>query len=237
MLSIFKKFYPQRGAAVIETALTIPIVIYLIFFLIELLRIKDIQSALDAIAEECSVQFMFTKSTNAGDASESSSGSATTGGITPSNFDTIIAKYKPKYISPEDITYYFTFFDTPKEMYENDKNIAVYWPESENSTSPQNDMVIEGTSEKSDSSGEETSKNDTSTGNKGQKKIMEVISNYKHPEKGLEDVTLNHRAFILTVVVRYRFTSAFVSKLFMGGSNTKSKDGFLIWSRGVGFCR
>lgn len=220
MLSIFKKFYPQKGAAVIETALTIPIVLYLIFFLIELLRIKDIQSALDAIAEECSVQFMFTKSTNAGDASGSSSGSATTGGITPSNFDTIIAKYKPKYISPEDITYYFTFFDTPKEMYENDKNIAVYWPESENSTSPQDDMVIEGTSENNFSS-----------------KIMEQISNYKHPEKGLGDVTLNHRAFILTVVVRYRFTSAFVSKLFMGGSNTKSKDGFLIWSRGVGFCR
>lgn len=221
MLSVFKKFYcPQKGAAVIEAALTIPIVLYLIFFLVELLRIKDIQSALDAIAEECSIQFMFTKSTNAGDASESSSGSATTGGITPSNFDTIIAKYKPKYISPEDITYYFTFFDTPKEMYENDKNIAVYWPESENSTSPKNDMVIEGTSE-----------NDFSS------EIMEQISNYKHPEKGLEDVTLNHRAFILTVVVRYRFTSAFVSKLFMGGSNTKSKDGFLIWSRGVGFCK
>lgn len=220
MLSIFKKFCSPKGAAIIEAALTIPIVIYLIFFLIELLRIKDIQSALDAIAEECSVQFMFTKSTNAGDASESSSGSATTGGITPSNFDTIIAKYKPKYVSQEDITYYFTFFDTPKEMYENNKNIAVYWPESENSTSPQDDMVIESTSE-----------NDFSS------EIMEQISNYKHPEKGLEDVTLNHRAFILTVVIRYRFTSAFVSQLFMGGSNTKSEDGFLIWSRGVGFCR
>lgn len=220
MLSVFKKFYSPKGAAIIEAALTIPIVLYLIFFLIELLRIKDIQSALDAIAEECSVQFMFTKSTNAGNASESLSGSATTGGITPSNFDTIIAKYKPKYISQEDITYYFTFFDTPKEMYENNKNIAVYWPESENSTSPQDDMVIESTSE-----------NDFSS------EIMEQISNYKHPEKGLEDVTLNHRAFILTVVIRYRFTSAFVSQLFMGGSNTKSEDGFLIWSRGVGFCR
>lgn len=227
MFVLYKKSNSVKGAAVVETALTIPIVLYLIFFLIELLKIKDVQSALDAIAEECSIQFMFTKSTNV---KSQISQAAPTQGATISNFDAIVEKYKPKYISAEDITYYFNFFDSPKDFYDNKKNIAVYWPLDEGNATPNVDMMIKGTSDQ----------NSISEGNtqNSPSEIMNKITNYKYPEKGLKGgATLNHRAFVFTVVVKYRFSSAFVGKLFMGGSNTNSEDVFLIWSRGVGFCR
>lgn len=245
MFILYKKNNSVKGAAVIETALTIPIVLYLIFFLIELIKIKDVQSALDAIAEECSIQFMFTKSTNV---TSGISQSSSTQSANISNFDAIVKKYKPKYIPDEDITYYFNFFDSPKDFYDNKKNIAVYWPSAEGNATPDDKMMIKGTADQDSLSGS-SAQNSSSAGadqnslaeNTNQNllpEIMDKISNYKYPEKGLkEGVTLNHRAFVFTVVVKYRFSSAFVGKLFMGGSNTESKDVFLIWSRGVGFCR
>lgn len=245
MFVLYKKSNSVKGAAVVETALTIPMVLYLIFFLIELLKIKDVQSALDAIAEECSIQFMFTKSTNV---KSQISQAAPTQGATISNFDAIVEKYKPKYISAEDITYYFNFFDSPKDFYDNKKNIAVYWPLDEGNATPNVDMMIKGTSDQnsisegntqnfpSESINQNSLAENTNQGSLPE--IMNKITNYKYPEKGLKGgATLNHRAFVFTVVVKYRFSSAFVGKLFMGGSNTNSEDVFLIWSRGVGFCR
>ncbi len=44
------------------------------------------------------------------------------------------------------------------------------------------------------------------------------------------------KAFVLTVVCNYHFSSAFVAKFFMGGANSKDKKAFLIWGRGVGIC-
>lgn len=53
---------------------------------------------------------------------------------------------------------------------------------------------------------------------------------------------LSGHAFVLTFVCRFQFSSAFIQKLFNGGSNTRvigSKNKgtmFLLWGRGVGIC-
>lgn len=41
-------------------------------------------------------------------------------------------------------------------------------------------------------------------------------------------------AFVVTVVARHKFSSAFVEKLFSGGSNTNKAGYYILWSRGVG---
>ena len=52
------------GTAVLEAALTLPIVLYMIFFIIESIQINAIQEAIDAAAVECSFDFMSTKCDN-----------------------------------------------------------------------------------------------------------------------------------------------------------------------------
>ena len=40
--------------------------------------------------------------------------------------------------------------------------------------------------------------------------------------------------FVLTVVARHKFSSAFVEKLFSGGTNTTRAGYYILWSRGSG---
>jgi hypothetical protein len=47
---------------------------------------------------------------------------------------------------------------------------------------------------------------------------------------------ISGKAFVLTFVCDFKFSSDFVKKLFAGGSNTVDKKKFLIWGRGVGVC-
>ena len=51
-----------RGSAVLEAALTIPVVFYVIFFAIELIRMNEIQIKLNAIAEEITMDFVINQS-------------------------------------------------------------------------------------------------------------------------------------------------------------------------------
>lgn len=203
------------GSSVLEFALTFPVVIYLIFFIIEILRLKDVQTSVDSIAEECATQFMVSKSTTL-------PSSDTDGAM---NFDKIIDKYLPKYIPRKDLTYYFTIFESPKALYENTSNIAVYWPVSESTAVANSGEVIRNSGVESPNGTVE-------------------LKNYKRPELGFsqdkkdKNILLTRKAFVLTVVLRYTFSSAFVGKLFAGGSNVEnSPDTFLVWSRATGICR
>lgn len=117
-LYLRRKLKRVRGSAMVEFALTLPMVLALIFFLIEVLRMKDVRTAIDGMVGECSVQFMFSKSTD-------------DGGFT---FDKIIEKYRPSYISKKDITYYFTIFDSAEDLYKDNATFSAYWPKSESSS-------------------------------------------------------------------------------------------------------
>lgn len=52
------------GVAVLEAAFTLPLIMYMIFFIIESIQINAIQEATDAAAVECSLDFMATKCDN-----------------------------------------------------------------------------------------------------------------------------------------------------------------------------
>ena len=41
-------------------------------------------------------------------------------------------------------------------------------------------------------------------------------------------------AFVLTVAVKFPFSSPFVAKLFSGGKNTNRSNVFILWARGSG---
>ncbi len=70
-----------------------------------------------------------------------------------------------------------------------------------------------------------------------------TISNVAKPETsfsaGNSDAKLRNlrgKAFMLTFVYDYNFSSAFVQKLFAGGHNTLDGKKFLLWARGFGVC-
>lgn len=63
-----------RGSMVLEAALTIPIVFYMIFYTLELIRMNEIQIKLNAIAEECTMDYIMNHDS--------------------SNFDAIITKHE-----------------------------------------------------------------------------------------------------------------------------------------------
>lgn len=220
MLKIFRK---SAGTTVLETALTLPIILYLIFFCIEIIKIKDVQTALDSIATEAAIQFMSSLHTDIGRDVE-----------TPGNQDGIqgiIEKYRPKYIRSGDINYYFVFFNndnseksqgkgaqnqtTVSGPYMPTENIAVYWPASDNAQTAQSAWKIVGS---------------------GSEKSGISLSNYKMPENS-NGFLVSGKKFILTFVVKYNFSSSFVGKLFGGGTNTENRSGYLLWSRSVGICR
>lgn len=50
-----------RGAMLLEAALTLPVVCYMIFFTLELIHMNHTQVALNAIAEECTMDYIFHK--------------------------------------------------------------------------------------------------------------------------------------------------------------------------------
>ena len=197
-----------QGGATVEMAFTLPIVLYLLFFVIEILRMKDAQTAVDSIAEECAIQFMSSKSTT-----------TSLSLPYPLDFSAIIEKYRPRYMSKDNITYYFTIFESPQALYNNMTNIAVYWPASESAATAKEQL-----------------------NNSGETKVSGTLDlkNYKNVEQQDNNVLsggyLTKKAFVLTVVIKYKFSSGMVKMLFGGGSNT-SGDVFLVWSRATGICR
>jgi len=221
MKSFLKKIFlfskNHNGATVLEFTITLPIVVYLLFFLIEVWRLKTVQTAIDSIAQEFCISFMLTRSTT-------STNGLNGVGQSLLNFDGIIKKYKPNYIDEKDISYYFTVFKDANELYINKSNIPVYWPVSEASTS--SNIILKSSINQQD--------------NQNSNQIL--LNNYKRPELGqvgemADTFFLRNTSFVVTVVLKYTFSSAFVAKLFGGGTNTSSDNIFLIWSRGIGFCR
>lgn len=134
------------------------------------------------------------------------------------NFEKTINKHLKIPFSRDSITYYF-------EVY---KDLAAMCSKAPyGATDPQwsNTMFID-----NDGNGSLT-RPDTST--------SISLVNSKNP---LSTPSINSadaisgKAFVLTFVCKFSFSSAFVAKLFGGGANTKDKNAFLVWGRAAGIC-
>lgn len=207
ILAAFVKKH-SKGAAVIEAAFSLPIILLLIFFILESILINQIQAALEAIAIECTFDFITSKNTE--------------------NFQTIIKKHFNKELSigrANNVHWYFVVY----------KDVATM---CSTGSKGGEDIIYDGLRIKL------TGDDVTHSGN--------LTVNATKPEDSFDSSntdeslkTLSGKAFMLTFIYEYKFTNAFVSKFFSGGSNTGktdkngktvSGDKFLLWSRGFGVC-
>lgn len=200
------------GLAALEAALTLPVLLMLIFFIIELIRVNNTRTAMDSMALEAVLEFIATKST--------------------ANFEKIITKHRAAAIPRSNIKYYFTIYDSLEGMCATNPygSEEVFWPSSNvYSVSDAKKAYVDSNRDKS------FFERDTTSGGNG----YISLGNQTNP---LTTASINNvykisgKAFVLTFVCDFKFSSAFVKKLFAGGSNTVDKGKFLIWGRGVGVC-
>lgn len=201
----------NSGVIVLEASLTFPIIFCLIFFIIEIIKITDTQSSIDSIVVDMSFDFMGSKTTE--------------------NFELIIDRYRPKYVQHSNIVWYFSIYPDIATMIEDSsfKGGEIFWPSNDQCTSPEEKEYVE--------------TNDN--GSFSPRSIKSInLSDYKRPEgyfkienSNLTMKSLSGKSFVLTVVCDYKFSSAFIKKIFYGGSNTVGGEKYLIWSKSVGICR
>lgn len=201
----------SSGLAALEAALTFPVLLMVIFFIIELIRINNTRTAMDSMALEAILEFIATKSTT--------------------NFETIITKHKPAAIPRDNIKYYFTVYESLEKMCATDPygSEEVFWPAGDVYDASAKTAYVDSNRDKS------FFERDSTSGNNG------YISLTSHTDplttSSIDSASkISGKAFVLTFVCDFKFSSAFVKKLFAGGSNTVDKERFLIWGRGVGVC-
>jgi hypothetical protein len=101
----------NNGVTAIEASLTFSIVFCLIFFMIEIFRMSDTQSAMDSSVIEMSFDFMGSKNTN--------------------KFQQIIDAHRPSYIPANDISWYFIMYDDISKISDEE----IFWPNETGSSS------------------------------------------------------------------------------------------------------
>ena len=201
-----------RGIMILETAITIPIVLYFIFFTIELMKIGEATTAIETIASEATFDFIAHGNKK--------------------NFEKIIEKYRPAYVPKENIRYWFRFYENLAAMCSHTpfggEDIA--WPKYDDG----NLYLDLGSSEPYEylpSSGDMVIVN-----------IEDSIRNFslmKSYINGTKKIPVG-TTFVLTFVCDYPFSSSYVKAFFSGGSNTLYSDSkerstkYLLWGRGVG---
>ncbi|MDR1983184.1 MAG: pilus assembly protein [Holosporaceae bacterium] len=205
-MKLFTRKY--RGSVAVEAALTFPIVCYLIFFILEIMKINDTQIAADSIATEMAFAFMASRNTD--------------------NFDEIVNQYKPPYISENKITWYFYVYEDLLTMNSEDSNDnkdlstadseksndnnKIYWPSSENTIQSENGNIIKLVSYKTPETSFSLDNSDT------------------------KFQTLSGKAFVLTVVCDYQFSNDLVKRIFIGAKGSRGEGKYIIHGRGVGVC-
>jgi hypothetical protein len=133
------------------------------------------------------------------------------------NFLRIIDKHRPVYVSRDNIKWYFDIYNDLSDIDAGD----VAWYSSGGSMEAY--VELDGINGFTPAAGG-----------------IQGFSNHTKPElnistSGAEELrSLSGKAFVLTVVCDYQFSSAFVQKLF--GGRTLGADKFLLWSRSVGVC-
>ena len=198
-------------------------------FILEMIKVNNVRSGIEAIANQATFSFIANKNTD--------------------DFPAIVSKHLPQYVKKNgttltvsnDIQWYFAVYkdindmcaDSPYGMEE------IFW-----ASDP---ITCKVPSEYLDND------NDNLFTQRSTTKELVNFSG-KKPESGLNATkvtsttdalypynTLSGKVFVLTVVCNYKFSSAFVGSIFHGGSNSKKISGenggkFLLWGRGIGIC-
>ena len=226
--SFFKK--KSTGVAILETALTLPIVLYIVFFAIELVRIGLAQAAVDAITKECTFSLMAKGNVN--------------------DFDNIFQKYRPLGIPIGYFRYYIRVY---QNFHTNDNkgvmDLTPYGGESiawigADYANPTANASPTATS-RGGSGGGAFGTATTTPGNKSAtlSKYQTVFCyDSKTGEVGAAkrkqvvdgEISNSGYIFVLTVAVKFPFSSALVAKLFNGGKNTDKSGVYILWARGSG---
>ncbi|MDR0678386.1 MAG: hypothetical protein LBF44_02515 [Holosporaceae bacterium] len=128
------------------------------------------------------------------------------------NFEDIVTQYKPPYVPQDKIMWYFSVYDDLLTMNSEipSSNDEIYWP--------------------------------MDSGNQGNADLNAIrLTDNKSPEKSFDiensDIkfrTLSGKAFILTVVCDYQFSSDFVKRIFTSKKNSGGK--YLIHGICAGVC-
>lgn len=215
MLGSFKNFLKTHvGSVLIETCFALPIVLTLTLYILELMKINTCKSAIDAITQECTYEFI-------------KSGSS-------ANFDSIIKKHVPGYINysssglDNDVRYNITLYTSLEKMSSTSPygGSEIAWLTMDGNVETGNNGEFLATT---NSTTPLAAVNYAYSGNKPQ-------NTYTNPR------SLAGYAFVLTFVCRFRFSSPYIAKMFSGGSNTRKTGSlnkgkiFMIWGRGVGIC-
>lgn len=123
----------NSGVAALEASLTLPIIVMMIFFILEMMKVNNTRTAIDSIALEATLEFIAQKKTT--------------------NFVNIINKYRPGYVKKEQIDYFFTFYKSlddlcstapygNEEAYWNSTSNYIDTDKSNNYTGPKNYINI-----------------------------------------------------------------------------------------------
>jgi len=231
MFAFFKKmrnFFKKKstGVAILETAMTLPIILYVIFFAIELVRIGLAQAAVDAITKEFTFHLMAT------------------GKVEKPKVDAIFKKYKPFGINIGNFRYYIRIYSDIATMMDTSPygGETIGWAGSDYSSPTASQSPTDYASEVN--YGLTTSHALLSK----YQSNPQIIDGSTYKEYGSDRKTLLEQSsgvpsghvFVLTVAVKFPFSSPFVAKLFAGGSNTVDSSGtklpntFILWARGSG---
>ena len=228
----FAWFFKKRsaGVAILETALTLPVVLYIVFFSIELIRMELAQTAVDSITKEFTFYLMAK------------------GKIVQSEVDAIFKKYRPWGIP---IGYFRFYLRLYENFHTDDKkglmDVSPYGGEricwvGTDYANPGPNVSPTQRASGSYSYGIGTAVNTNATDRVD-------FSKYKTPlvfgdtygevgfaerKKLLNSQVPSGYIFVLTVAVKFPFSSPFVAKLFNGGSNTDKPGFYMLWARGSG---
>ena len=215
IICFFKK--KSTGTAILETALTLPVVLYIIFFSIELIRISLAQVAVDAITKELTFYLMAN------------------GKIEQGPVDAIFNKYRPWGIPIGNFRYNIRMYS--KFHTDDDKGLmdvspyggsTIYWVgEDYNSPNPKQSPT------------QRASWALYGQGSSGNQAALSKYQGSAGPTVSAKnllegDLPSSGYIFVLTVTLNFPFSSPFVKKLFGGGTNTNRDGVYILWARGSG---
>ncbi|MCR5225542.1 MAG: pilus assembly protein [Alphaproteobacteria bacterium] len=196
-----------RGVALIEAALTIPPVFYVILFSIELIHMNQIQIVLNAIAEESTMSLIISNNSwgsfydaasKHGMEAEFNNGTLQYELIVYTSLNRIMTE------TPTSNTHYGGADVFVNAGDYNSGYLATYGTAIQPIRKKHITMVRETNNDAFEWAG------------------------FSSEYKGFP--------FMVTFTYKYQFSSAFIAMLFNGGSNTSNGSAYLLWSRGVGIC-
>ena len=222
MVRLFKKRF--KGVAILEAAMTLPIILNILFFALEFIRVELAQIAVDSITKECTFSLM-------------ADGNAL-------RFNEIFEKYRPWGIPKGHFRFYIRMYND----FHTDANTGLMDAEpyggeticwAGNDWANPSDVAPQ-TQASTVSYGLEFYSN-PAIYNKFQTRIGNLTGEigYQLRKKLLDGETVegessSGKIFVLTVAVKFPFSSSFVSKLFNGGLNTNRPGVYIVWARGSG---